>query len=374
VSVGRSWEESVMTIAHATTDFERWLARFTELDRADLRYKHAQMTDDFFRFFRGTFYRWAQCWSDACPAAADAPRVLSVGDLHVENFGTWRDADGRLIWGVNDFDEACTLPYTNDLIRLAASGIIAVRSTDLRAKSREICDLILAGYRLALSEGGRPFVLEEEHPTLRGLAQSRLREPAVFWRKFTGGLGTRAQHANPRALQFITQSWPTGGSAKMPVLRRRPRIGMGSLGKPRFAAAGEYVGGWLAREVKAITPSACLWAAGADDSSLHYAQILRTAVRCLDPIARPCDGWLVRRLAPDCSRIELETLELVDDEAHLLRAMGWETANIHLNAPGNATRILSDLKKRPKGWLRDAAKVMGELCRADWKAWKNRAR
>jgi len=32
--------------------------------------------------------------------------VLAVGDLHVENFGTWRDAEGRLIWGVNDFDES----------------------------------------------------------------------------------------------------------------------------------------------------------------------------------------------------------------------------------------------------------------------------
>ena len=29
----------------------------------------------------------------------DAPQVLSVGDLHLENFGTWRDADGRLVWG-----------------------------------------------------------------------------------------------------------------------------------------------------------------------------------------------------------------------------------------------------------------------------------
>src|SRR5260370_32652719 len=47
--------------------------------------------------------------------------VLAVGDLHVENFGTWRDAEGRLTWGVNDFDEAYPLPYTIDLARLATS-------------------------------------------------------------------------------------------------------------------------------------------------------------------------------------------------------------------------------------------------------------
>jgi uncharacterized protein (DUF2252 family) len=40
-----------------------------------------------------------------------------VGALHVENFGTWRDIEARPIWGINDFDEATTLAYTNDLIR-----------------------------------------------------------------------------------------------------------------------------------------------------------------------------------------------------------------------------------------------------------------
>ena len=54
-------------------------------------------------------------------------RSLGVGDLHVENFGTWRDAESRLVWGINDFDEACCLPYTQDLVRLAASARFAVQ-------------------------------------------------------------------------------------------------------------------------------------------------------------------------------------------------------------------------------------------------------
>ncbi len=33
-------------------------------------------------------------------------QVLAVGDLHVNSFGTWRDAEGRLCWGLDDFDEA----------------------------------------------------------------------------------------------------------------------------------------------------------------------------------------------------------------------------------------------------------------------------
>src|SRR5262245_32358222 len=51
----------------------------------------------------------------------DAPRLLAVGDLHVENFRTWRDAEGRLVWGVNDFDEVAEMPYAVDLVRLVAA-------------------------------------------------------------------------------------------------------------------------------------------------------------------------------------------------------------------------------------------------------------
>ena len=51
--------------------------------------------------------------------------MLAVGDIHVENFGTWRDAEGRLVWGVNDFDEAARMPYAIDIVRLATSAVLA---------------------------------------------------------------------------------------------------------------------------------------------------------------------------------------------------------------------------------------------------------
>src|SRR5262245_54609404 len=116
-----------MDVVTATANYERWLGIFCTLHEPDVEYKHAQMSDphDPFPFFRGTYYRWSSLWPETCPNEADAPSVLSVSDLHVENFGTWRDADGRLCWGVNDFDEADDLPYTNDLVRLAASTQIA---------------------------------------------------------------------------------------------------------------------------------------------------------------------------------------------------------------------------------------------------------
>src|SRR5574340_886457 len=92
-------------IIAATADFERWLAKHVRVVRKDLAVKHQHMAEGAFPFFRGTFYRWAQWWPLVCEDLARAPQVLAVGDLHVENFGTWRDAEGRLVWGVNDRSE-----------------------------------------------------------------------------------------------------------------------------------------------------------------------------------------------------------------------------------------------------------------------------
>ena len=79
-----------MQIQDATRDYESWLGGKVQLDPSDIEYKHGRMSDaqDPFPFFRGTYYRWAQRWPEVCSDLADAPRVLAVGDLHVENFGT----------------------------------------------------------------------------------------------------------------------------------------------------------------------------------------------------------------------------------------------------------------------------------------------
>jgi hypothetical protein len=115
-----------MNIVKATHRFETWLGGHTTLVKPDLSLKHQRMAEAVFPFLRATFYRWMQIWPEICPDLAKAPRVLAVGDLHVENFGTWRDIEGRLVWGVNDFDEAAVLPYTIDLVRLAASALFAI--------------------------------------------------------------------------------------------------------------------------------------------------------------------------------------------------------------------------------------------------------
>src|SRR5690348_12556126 len=126
-----------MTIQTATRKYETWLGEQLPLIGRDIELKHQRMSEGPFPFLRATFYRWAQTFPDVCPKLMSAPQVLGVGDLHVENFGTWRDIEGRLIWGINDFDEACRLPFTVDLVRLAASAHLAIAGEIGRASCRE---------------------------------------------------------------------------------------------------------------------------------------------------------------------------------------------------------------------------------------------
>src|SRR5437667_10998206 len=148
---------SAHSIVRATRDYEAWLASQVRVVRPGLQAKHKLMAEDGFSFLRATFYRWAQLFPALFPKLARAPKVLGVGDLHVENYGTWRDAEGRLVWGVNDFDEAWPLPYTNDLVRLATSALVAREYHDLKIDGKEAVGPILDGYRKALEPGGPPL-------------------------------------------------------------------------------------------------------------------------------------------------------------------------------------------------------------------------
>ena len=246
------------TIKQATKDYEAWLGERTTPVEADLEAKHTLMARDAFSFLRGTFYRWAQVWPKACEALTKTPPVLAVGDLHVENFGTWRDTDGRLVWGINDFDEAYTMPYANDLVRLATSALLAAQESKLSLKPDVACAAILAGYEEAVTAGGGPFVLAEHHAWLRQMAQGALGDPVTFWEKM--GKPPELKDGLPASAQEAMESQMPEPLPKYRVARRR--AGVGSLGHERFVAVADWSGGQIAREAKALVPSGYLWAIG----------------------------------------------------------------------------------------------------------------
>jgi hypothetical protein len=356
-----------MNVVKATHLFEEWLGHRTDLIQKDLQLKHTNMKAAVFPFLRATFYRWAQIWPEVCSALANGPQVLAVGDLHVENFGTWRDAEGRLIWGVNDFDEAHPMSYANDLVRLAVSAHLASEAGSLPLKQRDICDSILEGYREGLRNGGLPFVLGEQNEWLREIAESKLRDPVHFWAKMDA-LPTLKETLPISAIDAIEHLLP---SRDLPYRLARRVAGLGSLGHARYVAIADWHGGRIAREAKAVVSSACDWAKGRYGSSeILYQALLSCSVRCSDPFVQLRGRWIVRRLSPHCSRIELVALRAPGKELRLLYAMGWETANIHLGTKTARKPNLAHMKKQKGRWLHLATEEMLKVVREDWKTWR----
>lgn len=355
-----------MNVAKATRKYEAWVGQRIPLVPRDLRLKHRRMQESPFAFFRATFYRWAQLWPDVCTDLAKAPEVLAVGDLHVENFGTWRDIEGRLIWGVNDFDEAHPLPYANDLVRLAVSTILARDAGFLCIRSKAGCEAILEGYLEAIQTNGRAFVLEEDHPWLRAVAMNDLRNPVRFWKKMTSLPAAKDPPAS--AIAALEPLMPAPGLK----YKLHYRVaGLGSLGHVRVVAIAEYDGGFVAREAKALTPSACEWAhQDAAPKEILYQVLLDRAVRCTDPFVKLNGQWIVRRLAPHCSRIDLQSIPKERDEERLLFSMGFETGNVHLGSRDKVAKIRKHLKSHKARGFQQAAKEMAAAILNDWKQWR----
>lgn len=351
----------------ATLAYERWFAEHTKIVQADLDQKHKLMHTSPFILLRGTFYRWAELFPLALPELMKAPIVLSAGDLHIENFGTWRDAEGRLNWSVNDFDEAHPLPFTNDLVRLATSAAFAIEEGKLSLSLKDACQVIVDGYKEALTRSGRPFVLAEKNRDLGKMARNRLKDPRDFFDK----LDTQAKTAGTVpavVVQVINSALPR--NASKPVYFQR-QAGVGSLGRQRYLAVCELGGSRIVREAKVMLPSAwsLLHPEEGKEPTIYLNELSERCLRSHDPFLRVDNGWVIRRLAPDCARIELNELPDERDERALLEAMGAEAANIHLGTPKARAAVLRFLNKN-SNWLLPAAKKMVQLTKKDFRDWR----
>jgi Uncharacterized protein conserved in bacteria (DUF2252) len=363
---------AVRSIQDATGEYEEFLGSQTEVVQADLQYKHEAMVKSAFAFLRATYYRWAERFPIECHDLTGAPVVTAVGDLHIENFGTWRDAEGRLAWGINDFDEASPLPYANDLVRLATSAFLAREDRRLKLSEKKVCAALLEGYTDTMEAGGEPIVFAEKHHRLGELVLETLVRPEEFWSTKVGEDLSPEPVSSPPCQDALLRSLPAGYAN---VRFHSRRAGLGSLGRPRFVALADWKGGRIAREAKAFVPSAALAAAGLPERPQKFAeQLLGEAIRSIDPFLALSDGWVVRRLAPDAGKIGLAKLRNRGLEEPLIRLMGGEAANVHFATPGAAAAVLHDLGKRGKpSWLREAAGRMVVMTKMDFGDWSSLA-
>jgi len=388
-----------MSIAKTTAEYEDWLRSQTIVAEEEIKAKHMKIACGEFPFLRATFYRWAQLFPKHCEELCKAPRILGVGDLHVENFGTWRDAEGRLGWGVNDFDEACLLPYTNDLVRLATSAYFArlESASPLSIDYEDACGAIQTGYLKGL-EKPHPFVLAEDHGWLREIVLRELVDAPgkgagkddvfdKFYKKYS-------------TLNAVKGDIPADARAALDACMPQPapayevkhrEAGLGSLGRRRFTAVvNDWQGGIIVREAKPLVPSAWLWANQERDESYaedlkakrtYFRDAVTRAVRSADPLLMVSDAWVARRLGPDAFKVEILDLDLKPHKKEeltkrLLEAMGKEIANVHSPSSAAAGGVLAHLNAisnngRSVKWLLDGAATMVKETQEDFRDWKH---
>ncbi|MEO8526293.1 MAG: DUF2252 family protein [Caldimonas sp.] len=341
--------------------YERWLRKQCDVVESDLEAKHERMRKSAFRFLRATYFRWARTIEAVCPDLARAPRVACVGDIHIENFGTWRDADARLVWGVNDYDESAVMPYAYDLVRLVTSILLAPGHQITAARA---ATAVLGGYRSGLSNPVAAL-LDENAGWLRSFANPSEEESRSFWKDIDV-----LPEADPPAQvrKELRKSLPVGAAD----LRFASRTaGGGSLGRPRFVAVANWNSGRVVREAKAFVPSAWGWAHDRASRRPWFVDLADGSFRSPDPLMHIEGDFMFRRIAPDARKIDFKGVHAQELSTRLLEAMGADLAAVHASDP-RSTLIAGDLTARKRGWLARAAEAGRHATQRDFEAYTSR--
>ncbi|WP_129843655.1 DUF2252 domain-containing protein [Streptomyces sp. RFCAC02] len=357
-------------------------------DPAAFRVKYRRMAASAFAFYRGTaclFYRDLA----KAPAAADflddrTAHVWIHGDLHAENFGTYMDSAGRLVFNVNDFDEAYVGPFLWDLQRFAAS--VALLGYTKALSDRVISDLVrvyAAAYRDrigALAAGTltdeEPFTLDTATGPMLGAlrdARSRTRfalldsmtEVRDWERGFAPGGGaiplddatrSRVLEAFDRYVATLPQARlarPDSYRVKDVVGRRG--IGIGSAGLPSYNILLEGNSDALENDVviymkQGQVPAVSRHVTEERVRSYFHHEGHRTVIsqRALQANADPWLGWteldgagqLVAEVSPYAVDLAWSDLDDPEEITQLVADLGRATAAMHAAADDSSGQSL----------------------------------
>ncbi len=136
-----------------------------------LKLKYKKLATDPFSFFRGTCHLFYEDFPQNSLMNL-APLTWICGDLHLENFGSYK-GDNRLVYfDINDFDESVLAPCTWDLVRFVTSIIVGSRSLGVDEKeSLHLSNIYLKTYSQTLAKGKARTVEKE---TAKGLVKDLL--------------------------------------------------------------------------------------------------------------------------------------------------------------------------------------------------------
>ncbi|MEU0404844.1 DUF2252 domain-containing protein [Streptomyces sp. NPDC006197] len=375
---------------HILAVFDTAFGELLAADPAAFRVKFRKMAGSAFAFYRGT----------ACLFYADLEgerreggpyldertgRVWIHGDLHAENFGTYMDANGRLVFNVNDFDEAYVGPFTWDLKRLAASlALIGYAKALSDEQITHLVRIYAAAYRErihALATGAKgdevpAFTLETADGALLGaLREARaltrfglldsMTEIRDFERRFAAGGGAIELDAATRykvlaAFDGYLETLPESSLARPDSYRvkdvvGRRGIGIGSAGLPSYNILLEGHTDALENDVviylkQAQTPAVSRHVTDAAVRGYFHHEGHRTVIsqRALQAHADPWLGWteldgsgqLVAEVSPYAVDLDWSDIDDPQDIAATVADLGRATATMHAAADDSSGHSL----------------------------------
>ncbi|MFE1949049.1 DUF2252 domain-containing protein [Streptomyces sp. NPDC059524] len=361
--------------------FDTAFGELLAADPAAFRVKFRKMAASAFAFYRGTaclFYHDVEREQHGGPYLDDrTSRVWIHGDLHAENFGTYMDATGRLIFNVNDFDEAYVGPFTWDLKRFAAS--VALIGYSKALSDERITDLVrtyAGAYRErihALATGAKsdevpPFTLDTaEGPLLDALRDARaltrfglldsMTAISDFERRFADGGGAIELDAATRykvlaAFDGYLETLPESSLSRPDSYRvkdvvGRRGIGIGSAGLPSYNILLEGNSDALENDVviymkQAQTPAVSRHITDPSIRDYFQHEGHRTVIsqRALQAHADPWLGWteldgsgqLVAEVSPYAVDLDWGDIDDLEEIAAVVADLGRATATMHAAA------------------------------------------
>ena len=172
---------------HATGVIDAIFNNNAGRDPALLALKYAKMAQSPFIFLRGACHLFYDALPDS-PLFRDAPLAWCCGDLHFENFGSYKGDNRQVYFDINDYDEAALAPVTWDMARLLTSiqcGAEAINAT--HAEALTVSKSCLDAYRRALINGKALWIEREISGGLVNTLLTALqeRERAAFLDKRT---------------------------------------------------------------------------------------------------------------------------------------------------------------------------------------------
>jgi uncharacterized protein (DUF2252 family) len=130
--------------------------------------KYQMMAENPFRFLRGACHLFYEDLA-ASDAVAGYPLSWVCGDLHLENFGSYK-GDNRLVYfDLNDYDEGALAPAPWELMRMVTSIFTGFESVGIKRKeAARVAKLFLQTYSATLANGRARYIEEQ---TAKGIVR-----------------------------------------------------------------------------------------------------------------------------------------------------------------------------------------------------------